>query len=77
MRFSGQRLEVMYNTMVAASAIHCNALCSREKRCHLVNHNKKTGQCQPSEICHTDVPGNTAADPDWEVHTLKGSFKQI
>ena len=72
MKFSGQRIEITYNTMVSVSAIHCNALCRKDRHCQSVSYNDKTRQCQPSEICHTDIFGNTATDPAWEVYTLNG-----
>ena len=72
MKYAGQRLEVTYKTMVAVSPIQCNALCKRESSCRSVNYNTITGECQPSEICHGDVAGNTVTDPDWDVFTLKG-----
>ena len=72
MRYAGQRLAVTYNTMGAVSPIQCNALCKKESSCRSVNYNKITGECQPSEICHGDVAGNTVTDPDWDVYTLKG-----
>ena len=72
MRYAGQRLAVTYNTLLTVSPIHCNALCKRESSCRSVNYNTITGECQPSEICHGDIAGNTVTDPDWDVFTLKG-----
>lgn len=72
MRYARQRLEVTYNTMVAVSPIHCNALCKRESSCRSVNYNTITGECQPSETYYADVAGNIVSDPDWDMYTLTG-----
>ena len=41
-KHAGKRLQVMYMSVLADSAIHCNALCRRETSCLTSNHDKGT-----------------------------------
>ena len=69
-KHAGKRLHVTYKSVLADSAIHCNALCRRETSCRTSNHNKGTGECHFSEICHSDIEGNMVTDSNWDVYAL-------
>ena len=73
-KHAGKRLQVTYKSVMSVSVIHCNALCRREASCRASNHNAGTGECQFSEVCHSDIEGNVVTDSSWDVYALNGKY---